>query len=168
MTWRGSNTWMDRLFGCLVYALPMSSVVFYGIFLFEQFPILLYPYMPFVLLARLLEYPIIPQVISLNFVVFLSIFFFVARNPKVSHFVRFNAMQSILLGIVLSIIQILAGLLSQAIPASVIPSSVVEIFANTLFLGMSAACGYSVVQTIRGKYAEMPVVSEAAYYQVRF
>jgi uncharacterized membrane protein len=167
MTWRGSNTWLDRLFGCLVYALPMSSAVFYGVFLLEQFPFLGYAYLPFILLRFLLSFQIIPQIITLDFVVFICLFFFVVRSSKFSHFIRFNAMQAILLGIVLSLIQILIGLLAPVFGFLQSLNSVVEVLANTIFLGMTGACGYSIIQTIRGVYAEMPVVSDAAYYQVR-
>ncbi len=168
MTWRGSNTWTDRLFSCLVYALPMSSVIYFGFFFLRQFPLLVYGYIPFVLLSNLLNTQLIPE-ISLEFIVFICLYIFVVRNFRVPHFIRFNAMQAILLGVVLGIISILIRLSAQAIPSNLLTSGMflVEILANTIFFGMTAACGYSVVQTIRGKYAEMPIVSEAAYYQVR-
>jgi Chloroplast import apparatus Tic20-like len=168
MTWRGSNTWISRLISCLIYALPMSSAVFYGFFFLKQFPFLVYGYIPFVLLAGFLDFEIIPE-IPLGFIVFIFLYIFVVRNFRVPHFVRFNVMQAILLGFILGIISTLIKLSAQAIPSNLLTSGMflVEIFANTIFFGMTAACGYSLVQTIRGRYAEIPLVSQASYYQAR-
>jgi len=38
---------------------------------------------------------------------------------------------------------------------------------NTVFLGTLAAVIYSVAQSVLGRYAEIPTISEAAYSQVR-
>ncbi|CAN1210672.1 Tic20 family protein [Tumidithrix helvetica PCC 7403] len=170
MALRGSVAPLDRLYGCLPYLLPMSAAVFYGVFLFGQFPPLATIFFPLIWLKFLLGFPIIPQVISLDFVVFICVYMFVVRNERVNHFVRFNAMQALLLGIVLVLIQILVSLLQPALPSASSQALifVVQIFANTIFVGMMAACGFSIFQSIRGLYAEMPIVSEAAYYQVRF
>jgi hypothetical protein len=42
-----------------------------------------------------------------------------------------------------------------------------EVLFNTIFLGVLVMVGYSVVQSARGRYAEMPVISEASYLQTR-
>jgi uncharacterized membrane protein len=166
MTFRGSITWQDKLYSCLLYAIPMASASFYGATIFEQIPFSIYPFLPFILLNVALNTPVIPQFISMNTVAFLSIYFFVVRNSRVGHFIRFNAMQSILLGIVLILIEVLSSLLSPVINNLSSIRVLLEIINNTIFIGMSAACIYAVVQTIRGVYAEMPIVSDAAYYQV--
>jgi len=38
---------------------------------------------------------------------------------------------------------------------------------NVIFIGSLAACLYSIVQSILGRYAEIPTISDAAYSQVR-
>ncbi len=168
MTFRGSVTIQDKLFSCLLYAMPMASAVVYGVSIFSQVPFSFYPFLPFALLLAILNTPVIPQLISVDMVAFLCIYFFVVRNLKISHFIRFNAMQSILLRIVLILIQVLTSLLAPVFANLGSIQFLGEIFANTIFMGMTAACVYAVVQTIRGAYAEMPIVSDAAYYQVPY
>jgi hypothetical protein len=43
---------------------------------------------------------------------------------------------------------------------------VVETLFNVVFLGAFAACVYSIIQSVIGKYADIPTISEAAYSQV--
>jgi hypothetical protein len=43
---------------------------------------------------------------------------------------------------------------------------VTETLLNIVFLGTVAACGYSIVQSLLGRYAEIPALSEAVYAQV--
>jgi len=166
MTFRSSITLQDKLYSCLLYAIPMASASLYGITIFGQIPFLAYPFIPFIYLNLVLNTPVIPQFISVDTVVFLSIYFFVVRNSRVGHFIRFNAMQSILLGIILILIQVVSSLLAPISSNLASIQFLLEIISNTIFIGMSGACIYAVVQTIRGVYAEMPIVSDAAYYQV--
>jgi hypothetical protein len=44
---------------------------------------------------------------------------------------------------------------------------VTETLVNIVFLGTVAACGYSIVQSLLGHYAEIPTLSEAVHAQVR-
>jgi hypothetical protein len=44
---------------------------------------------------------------------------------------------------------------------------VIETLSNTIFLGMLVSVFYSVVQTLRGAYAEIPTLSDAVHMQVR-
>ncbi len=166
MTFRSSVTLQDKLYSCLLYAIPMASVSPYGSLIFSRVPYLRYPFEPFIFLNEILNIPVIPQLISVDSVAFLCIYFFVVRNIRVPHFVRFNAMQSILLGIILVLIQIISSLFAPLFTNFGSALFLLEVIFNTIFIGITAACIYSVVQTIRGVYAEMPVVSDAAYYQV--
>jgi hypothetical protein len=43
---------------------------------------------------------------------------------------------------------------------------VLETLFNVVFLGAFAACVYSIIQSVIGKYADIPTISEAAYSQV--
>ena len=169
MTFRGSVTIQDKLFSSLLYAMPMASVVVpYGLPIFSQVPYIIFPFVPFIFVRSVLNQPVIPQLISVDTVVFLCVYFFVVRNLKISHFIRFNAMQAILLRIVLFLIEIVGSLLAPVFANLGSVQFLAEVVANTVFMGMTAACVYAVVQTIRGAYAEMPIVSDAAYYQVPY
>jgi uncharacterized membrane protein len=87
----------------------------------------------------------------------------VVRNEKINHFIRFNAMQAILLDIVIFLSSILLRIFGT------IPSSdfAAQILANTIFLGIFACVVYSVFQSLNGRYPEIPAISEAVHIQVR-
>jgi hypothetical protein len=74
-------------------------------------------------------------------------------------------MQSILIGIVLSLFSIVWSMILGSIlpPSSILTQTIF----NTVFLGTIAAVFYSMVQSALGRYAEIPTISEAAYSQVR-
>jgi hypothetical protein len=44
---------------------------------------------------------------------------------------------------------------------------ITQTLSNVIFLGTLVACGYSVVQSLLGRYAEIPTISEAVHAQVR-
>jgi len=170
MAWRGNISPADRLYGCLPYLLPMSAAVYYGVFLFMQVPALAQIFMPIVELRQILSFPVLPQLLSVEFVVFILLYIFVVRNERICHFLRFNTMQALLLGIALILIELVVELLSPVFSAATVASLLflIQIFASTIFIGMNSICIFAIVQCLRGAYAEMPVISEAAYYQVRY
>lgn len=159
MTWRGSTDVKDKIFGSLVYLIPLLDAFMFGKFLLIQFPALALIYVPLEpLLQFYYRFPFG------SFIIFLILFFAVVRNDRISHFIRFNAMQAILMGILLS----LFGLIIQYVFAGLGISLLTESLYNFAFLGAIVATGYSVVQSILGHYAEIPTISEAAYSQVRW
>jgi len=160
MTWRSSTTPLDRIFAALVYLIPLYDGIVYGRFLFVQFPFLTYLQYPLLPLA--IVYSLIPFGLG-SLVVFIALFVGVVRNEKIPHFIRFNTMQAILISIVLAIV----SLIYQVVLAPLIRGFFAEVLFNTIFLGVLAMVGYSVVQSARGRYAEMPVISEASYLQTR-
>lgn len=159
MTWRGSITIKDRIFACLPYLLPIVDGLMFGSFLFRQFPalqVLLIPLQPVLIL-----YGSLGQLGQL--LVFFALFIFVVRNEKINHFIRFNTMQAILLDIVIFLCSILIRVLTQ-VPGT---AFAIETLANTIFLGIVAAVVYSVANSLMGRYAEIPAISDAVYMQVR-
>jgi hypothetical protein len=160
MTWRSTTTPLERIFASLVYLIPLYDGIVYGQFLFEQFPFLNYVKYPLIPLAII--YGIIPFGLG-SLVVFIALFVGVVRNEKIPHFIRFNTMQAILISILLSLI----GLIYSFILQPIVQGFIAEVLFNTIFLGVMAAVGYSVVQSVRGRYAEMPLISEASYLQTR-
>lgn len=157
MNWRNSSTdWKDRLFASLVYLFPLYSALEFAGFLFRQYPFL-----------QLMAIPLYPLIL-LNkipfggFILFIVLFAAVVRNARISHFIRFNTMQAILIDILL----ILIGLVFNVIFGGLGLSLVTETIANAIFLGTLVACGYGIFQSASGKYAEIPTISEAAYSQV--
>ncbi|BAY73640.1 hypothetical protein NIES25_00480 [Nostoc linckia NIES-25] len=159
MTWRGSTTVPDRIFACLPYLLPLIDGLVFGRFLFTQFPVLQVLLLP--LQPVLIIYGSLGQLGQL--IVFFALFLLVVRNEKISHFIRFNTMQAILLDIVIFLCSILVRILGQ-VPGT---GFAIETVANTIFLGVVVAIGYSVIQSLIGRYAEIPAISDAVHMQVR-
>lgn len=159
MTWRGATTVPDRIFACLPYLLPLVESLNFGDFLLRQFPFLEIPLLPVRIVAALYN-----SLGSLGqILVFFGLFLFVVRNEKISHFIRFNAMQAILLDIVIFLFSILVRFLSN-VPGT---DFALETIANTIFLGVVVSVVYSVFQSVLGRYAEIPAISDAVYMQVR-
>jgi uncharacterized membrane protein len=159
MSWRGSTTVPDRIFACLPYLLPIVEVLKFGTTLFQQFPplqLLLVPLVPVVQVYGALGS--IGQLL-----IFFALFMLVVRNEKISHFIRFNTMQAILLDIVIFLCDILTNVIG------LVPSSgfAIQTLYTTIFLGIVASVLYSIAQCLMGRYAEIPAISDAVYMQVR-
>lgn len=158
MTWRGAVTPKDRILACLPYLLPLLDVLDFDEPFFRQFPALQPVLIPLLPLAGI--YRGVP---FLGLIIFFVLFLLVVRNDKVSHFIRFNTMQAILLDIVLILCSIIVSFVLQPVLQG---GLILETLFNVIFLGTIAAVGYSVVQTALGRYAEIPTLSAAVHMQV--
>ncbi|MBE7381627.1 MAG: hypothetical protein F6J95_009495 [Leptolyngbya sp. SIO1E4] len=167
MTWRSTTTAQDRAFGCLPYLLPLIEVSLlavsfamgYNIGLFAQFPVLSLILVPLSPLIQI--YTGFPFA---GLIVFILLLTLVVRNTNISHFIRFNTMQAILLDILLILGRIILSMVIVPVAGA---SLITDTILNIVLLGILAAIAYSVVQTVRGQYAEIPTLSEAVYMQVR-
>ncbi|WP_445244520.1 Tic20 family protein [Microcoleus sp. OTE_8_concoct_300] len=157
MTWRGSTTVPDRIFASLPYLLPLIDGLSFGRFLFAQFPVLQLFFVP---LAPLLQIYSLPLA---SLIIFFALYLGVVRNENISHFIRFNAMQAILLDIVLILCRLVLPIFSNGLQVAFIT----ETLYNMVFLGAFSAFVYAVVQSLLGRYAEIPPLSDAVYMQVR-
>lgn len=167
MVRRSSVDYLDRLYAILPYALPITSVVFFGAFLFVQFPPLMTIFLPILYLSKILSISII-DFISIRFVAWFCVFIFLVRGYKVNHFIRFNAMQALLLDIIVALVGAIVELLSIVFGKLEFFPFLLQIIASVTFLGITAAFVYSLFECIRGKYADkLPVVSDVSYSQVR-
>lgn len=163
MNWRGSTTVPDRIFACLPYLIPLFEGLSFSAPFFQQFPAL-----RIILLQILPLLSIYSQISSGipfgSLIILLLLFFLVVRNENISHFIRFNTMQAILIDIVLT----LCSLILQFVLLPIVGSGfILEILLNTIFMGVVAAVIYSVVQSALGRYAEIPTISDAVHMQVR-
>ena len=158
MAWRGTVTVKDRIFACLPYILPLIEGIVFGRFLFLQFPALQVLFVP--LAPVILLYSSVPFA---GLIVVFALFLLVVRNESISHFIRFNTMQAILIDIVLVLGSLILPILSS-IPGA---GFAYQTLSNTIFLGILAAVLFSVFQSLRGRYAEIPAISDAVYMQVR-
>ncbi|CCI01760.1 MAG: hypothetical protein IM550_15475 [Microcystis sp. M54BS1] len=159
MTWRGSTDTKDRIFAALVYLLPLYSAFAFGIFIFRQIPFL-GAALAIVLTPLAFLYSSLGSFGSL--IIFFVLFLAVVRNPRISHFIRFNTMQAILIDILVYLLGLALGFIARGLGANLL----VETLFNVVFLGAFAACVYSIIQSFIGKYADIPTISDAAYSQV--
>ena len=105
MTWRGSADVKDRFFASLPYLIPLFYSLQFGQYLLRQFPILNIIFIPVAPVAII--YRSIPFA---NLIIFFVLFLAVVRNERISHFIRFNTMQSILLDIALFLVGIVLNM----------------------------------------------------------
>ena len=146
----------QRLLALLPYLLPWSDALPFGRSLYGLFPVL-----------RLVTLPALPVVLveqAVPFgglILFLVLFLAVVRNPQVPGTIRFNALQAILLDIVLVVVSLafqLLGLEKLGFAGRTLE--------NTVFLGMLVLMLFALVQCLRGKEPEIPVLSEAVRMQL--
>lgn len=158
MTWRGSTPPLDRTFACLPYLLPLIEALAFGVPFFNQFPSLQVFLIPLIPIVQL--YSTIPFA---GFIIFIALYMGVVRNERINHFIRFNAMQAILIDIILILCSLVFSLILPAFNGGLI----METLYNVVFLGAIAAVVYSIIQSVLGRYAEIPTISDAVYMQVR-
>ena len=168
MTWRGSTTTTDRILACLPYLWLLVEILsigagntvrgfMFGIPIVQQFDwldTLLLPLKPLVGLYV--------GVVSLPFaklMIFFLIYFAIVRNPRIVHFIRFSAMQVLLIDIAIFALSLFLALANS--------NFINQAFLNGIFLVGFAVFCYGVFQTLLGKYAEIPPISDAVYIHVR-
>jgi hypothetical protein len=152
----GPPIW-QRLLGALAYLLPLSDALRFGQSLFDMFPLLGWlalPALPLVVLEQAIPFG--------GLVLFLLLFLLVVRNPKVPYPIRFNVLQAILIDIVL----VLLSLAFDTVLAPLGAGFAIRTLSNTIFLGTVLLVMFSVIQSLRGKEADIPTVSEAVRMQL--
>lgn len=97
-----------------------------------------------------------------SFIIFILLFTLVVRNEKISRFIRFNTMQAIMLDIVVFLCRLVIGLIFAPIGGFI-----VQTLASTVFLGIFVGSIYSIIQSVRGEYAQIPTISDAVQMQIR-
>jgi len=172
MTWRGSNTIQDRIVACLVYLVPVLELLLSGLGdpLFRVVPALRLVFAPLYPLLLIYTYNT-GGIAIVQLAVFLGLFAGIVRNYKVVHFLRFHTIQALLIGIFAFLCNAVLGLLGITRAAiGLSRSPIEELFWNPLmsviFVAILAGVIYSVVQSARGLYAELPLISEAAYKSI--
>ena len=162
MNWSTSPNLSDRIFASLPYILPITAGIPYGVQLINQFPLFGFLLLPLSPLIRV--YMGLEQTIPFfGLIVFFALILLVVRNERISRFIRFNTMQAILLSFILAVFSLILSILN---PSLLFGELIASTLANMLFLGMIVSVGYSLVQTLRGEYAEIPTISDAVHMQV--
>lgn len=179
MTWRGSTTTQNKIFAALTYLIPILEALPFGMFLlafiFASVPPLALLFTPLFVLMPI-YFLSIGGIAIVEFGVFLALYILVVQNPKLPHFLRFNAIQALLISIFAYLCRLaldVLGMSQQLLDPLVgrgstgVAFSFGDILSTALFVGVIGVAGFAIVQCFRGLYAEIPVISEAAYNQVR-
>lgn len=162
----GSATALDRAFAALTYVMPLTSALTayefaFKNFLLEQAPVvartfeqLLLPLRPLIAIEQ-------DQIFGL--VAFILLFVLVVRNTDINRFIRYNVLQAILVSFVLSVCVRIVLFLNPFVPLVIF-----DTLLNVLFLGGMAVVVYGVAQSVMGRYAEIPTVSDAINTQLPY
>lgn len=156
-------TIIDRFGSILPYWLPLLEGL-------QNFGQQILPDYPFSLMS-LYKKTLMPLVIfyvthpTLAFIIFFILYYlFVrAKSPIPDRpFIRFNVLQSILLFLINSLL----GATFRALPIEFRMSLYGLMLCNTLFWFVLSTIVYSIFKSIEGKYAKIPVISQAVRIQI--
>ena len=115
---------------------------------------LLFQAIPIIIIERSLPFG--------NLLLFLAIFIGLARNNKVSYFLRFNALQSLLINIGVIII----SYVFEIIFSSFYDSLIIRTLSSTLLIGLFSMIIYCVWSCTQGNEPDLPWISQATKMQL--
>jgi uncharacterized membrane protein len=169
MPWRGSTTMQERVLAFLPYLLPLLQVIVSGLGLFGLFFQNYFPENQGIAIAVLeISNLILPWVgwinsFTVSLLLFLALYLLIVRNEKVPHFIRFNTMQALLIEIALALFGYVSALFSPVAGLNLL----FALLSSFMVVGVIALVVFAFVQCLRGVYADIPTISNAAYSQVR-
>eukprot|EP00210_Caulerpa_lentillifera_P005587 g5344.t1 len=146
-----------RAMSAFMYLVPWIDAVAMGREVYHKFPVTIYLYFassPFFRVYYLNNFA--------PLVIFFLMFLAIVKNKKLSHFVRFNCMQAIMLDIGVMLFTIL----HTYFPAEIRWSWLLTCFDMLSWVCCMSTILYCVFFTLKGSYADIPYVSEAVYIQV--
>lgn len=146
----------DRLISAAAYFFPFFNGLQYGRFLFAQYPktlgLAIEPLLPLLSVYRSIPYS--------SYLAFLLLYIGVVRNTNVSRYARFNAMQAVILDVLL-VIPLLVQRIFNPGPHG-IGGKMVMMSHNAIFVFVVACFVYSTVFSVLGRTPKLPFVADAA------
>ena len=147
----------ERIASIFLYLIPWSQAIPFGNILFNQYPflqIIIIPTIPIKIIQTLIPFG--------NLLLFLIIFFGVIRNEKLAYFIRFNALQSLLLNIGI----ILFSFIFQIFLNPFYQSLFVRTLTTTVFVSILSIITFSISECIKGKEPDLPGISTSVRMQL--
>nr|YP_009500375.1 hypothetical protein [Gracilariopsis heteroclada]AXE43537.1 hypothetical protein [Gracilariopsis heteroclada] len=160
---KNNITVIDRLGSILPYWLPLLEGL-------QNFGQQILPDYPFSIM-QIYKKTLMPLVIfyvthpTLAFIIFFILYYLFVRTKSPipdRPFIRFNVLQSILLFLINSLL----GATFRALPIEFRTSLYGLMLCNTLFWFVISTISYSILKSIEGKYAKIPVISQAVRIQI--
>ncbi|KAK1422978.1 hypothetical protein QVD17_18270 [Tagetes erecta] len=146
----------DRLISAAAYFFPFFNGLQYGRFLFAQFPktlgLILEPLLPLISFYRSVPYS--------SYLAFLLLYIGVVRNTNVSRYARFNAMQAVVLDVLLVLPMLVQRIFNPG-PHG-IGGKIVVMSHNVIFVAVTICFVYTFVYSVLGRTPKLPFVGDAA------
>jgi len=146
-----------KILGILLYMIPWADCLIFGNHLYIKYPfiqIIQIPAIPIIIIERSIPFG--------NLLLFLAIFIGLVRNNIVSYFVRFNALQSLLINIGIIIINFIFQIFFSPFGNSLI----IRTFSSTLLISIFSMIVYCVWSCTQGNEPNLPGISEATKMQL--
>ena len=147
----------EKVLGIVLYMIPWTDSLIFGNHLFLKYPftqIIQIPAIPIIIIERSIPFG--------NLLLFLAIFLGLVRNRKVSYFLRFNALQSLLINIGI----IIVDFIFEIIFSPFLNSLIIRTFSSTLLFSLFAVIVYCVWSCTQGNEPNLPGVSQATKMQL--
>ncbi|XP_062169370.1 protein TIC 20-v, chloroplastic [Alnus glutinosa] len=148
----------DRLISAVCYFYPFFDGIQYGKYVITQFApmqALIEPLVPAIRVFKSFPFN--------GFLVFLTLYFVVVRNPNFSRYVRFNTMQAIVLDVLLIFPDVLERSFN---PKGGLGLDLLMSLDSTVFLFLLVCLIYGSSSCLVGQLPRLPIVAEAADRQV--
>ena len=146
-----------KILGVLLYMIPWADCLTFGNHLYLKYPftqIIQIPAIPIILIERSIPFG--------NLLLFLAIFIGLVRNNKVSYFIRFNALQSLLINIGIIIISFIFEIFFSPFANSLI----IRTFSSTFLISLFLMITYCVWSCTQGNEPNLPGISQATKMQL--
>ena len=146
-----------KILGIILYMIPWSDSLAFGNHLYIKYPftqIIQIPAIPIILIERSIPFG--------NLLLFLGIFIGIVRNNKVSYFLRFNALQSLLIDIAI----IIVSFIFQIIFSPFLNSLIIRTISSTLLISLFSVIVYCAWSCIQGNEPNLPWISQATKMQL--
>tara|TARA_Y100001968_G_scaffold329761_1_gene379862 strand:+ start:239 stop:697 length:459 start_codon:yes stop_codon:yes gene_type:complete len=146
-----------KILAILLYMIPWSDCLIFGDNLFTIYSftkVIRFPAYPILFIESFLPFG--------NLLLFLIIFIGIVRNNKVSYFLRFNALQCLLINIGVIIISFIYDIFFYPFESTLI----VRTLTNTLLISLFAMLAYCVWSCLQGKEPDLPGISNATKMQL--
>ena len=146
-----------RILGVLLYMVPWSDSLRFGNHLYLKYPliqIIQIPAIPIFLIERSIPFG--------SLLLFLAIFLGIIRNSKVSYFLRFNALQALLINIGIIIVSFIFEIIFNPF----LNSLIIRTLSSTLLISLFALIVYCVWSCTQGNEPDLPGISQATKMQL--
>ena len=147
----------ERLLAVFLYLIPWADSIKFGNHLYVKYPfiqIIQVPAIPIILIERSIPFG--------SLLLFLAIFIGLVRNSKVKYFLRFNALQSLIINIGI----IILSFIYEIIFSPFLNTLIIRTFSSTLLISIFAIVIYCAWSCIQGNEPDLPGISEATKMQL--